>query len=416
MRGVDVFQSIPGLIFALAIAGTLGPSFRNIILALVVTNWAPFARLIRGEILLVKQFEYVDAARILGDKRWRIYLKDILPNAFTPIIVLSTMTLGKVVLTGATLSFLGLAEVGLAEWGNLVSSGQTGLAGRLLVDRHLRRRHGLHLGAVLQPAGRRPARRLRPPERDPVTLPARSRSRHLSIRFRTKRGLVTRWSSSISTIGLGETVGLVGESGSGKTVTGRSLIRLLASPPAVYAGGQAPVPAPPALRRLQGGRLRRLRRHGQGGRPLPVLRRRGLRRLPADRPADRRPAGHVRPPDAAGAGQQHRHGVPGPGQVAQPEPDDPPAGLRGRSPSTARRSCCGRSASRRRPPGSAAARRPRPRQLPRPPGPAGPPVALAAPAAAGAARRPDRRGAGRHAHPRTRARSCRAIPTSCPGA
>ena len=127
MRGVDVFQSIPGLIFALAIAGTLGPSFRNIILALVVTNWAPFARLIRGEILLVKQFEYVDAGRVLGDKRWRIYLKDILPNAFTPIIVLSTMTLGKVVLTGATLSFLGLAEVGLAEWGNLVASGQTGM-------------------------------------------------------------------------------------------------------------------------------------------------------------------------------------------------------------------------------------------------------------------------------------------------
>jgi len=127
MRVVDVFQSIPELIFALAIAGTLGPSLRNIIIALVVTNWTPFARLIRGEVLLVKQFEFVDAARVLGDRQWRIYLRDILPNAMTPIIVLATMTLGKAVLTGATLSFLGLAEVGLAEWGNLVAAGQQGL-------------------------------------------------------------------------------------------------------------------------------------------------------------------------------------------------------------------------------------------------------------------------------------------------
>jgi peptide/nickel transport system permease protein len=127
MRGVDLFQSIPNLIFALAIAGTLGPSFRNIIIALVVTMWAPFARMIRGEVLLVKQLEYVDAARVLGDKRWRIYLKDILPNSLTPIIVMGTMALGNAVLIGATLSFIGLAEVGLAEWGNLVSAGQQGL-------------------------------------------------------------------------------------------------------------------------------------------------------------------------------------------------------------------------------------------------------------------------------------------------
>ena len=127
MRLVDLFMSVPELILALAIAGVLGPSFRNIVLALIITGWTDYARLIRGEILHVKQLEYVDSARIIGDKRWRIYLKDILPNSFTPIIVMITLDMGKVVLVGATLSFIGLAEVGLAEWGNLVSAGQDGV-------------------------------------------------------------------------------------------------------------------------------------------------------------------------------------------------------------------------------------------------------------------------------------------------
>jgi peptide/nickel transport system permease protein len=127
MRLVDLFMSIPELILALAIAGVLGPSFRNIVLALIITGWTDYARLIRGEILHVKQLEYVESARVLGDKGWRIYLKDVLPNSFTPIIVMITLDLGKVVLVGATLSFIGLAEVGLAEWGNLVSAGQEGV-------------------------------------------------------------------------------------------------------------------------------------------------------------------------------------------------------------------------------------------------------------------------------------------------
>ena len=127
MRTVDVFMSVPELILALAIAAVLGPSFRNIILALIVTTWTDYARLIRGEILQVKQLEYVDAAHAMGDKGWRIYLRDILPNSFTPIIVMLTLDMGKVVLVGATLSFIGLAEAGLAEWGNVVAAGQSGV-------------------------------------------------------------------------------------------------------------------------------------------------------------------------------------------------------------------------------------------------------------------------------------------------
>jgi peptide/nickel transport system permease protein len=131
MRIVDVFLSIPELIFALAIAAVLGPSFRNIILALAVVFWVKYARIMRAQVISVKQNEYVDAARIVGDSPLRIFRKDVLPNSITPVIVQATLDMGNIVLVGATLSFIGLAEAGLAEWGVLVSEGQAGIsAGR----------------------------------------------------------------------------------------------------------------------------------------------------------------------------------------------------------------------------------------------------------------------------------------------
>lgn len=131
MRIVDVFLSIPELIFALAIAAVLGPSFGNIILALAVVFWVKYARIMRAQVIHIKENEYVDAARVIGDSRWRIYFKDILPNSITPVMVQATLDMGHIVLVGATLSFIGLAEAGLAEWGVLVSEGQAGIsAGR----------------------------------------------------------------------------------------------------------------------------------------------------------------------------------------------------------------------------------------------------------------------------------------------
>ena len=84
MRIVDVFLAVPELILALAIAAMLGPSFRNIIIAISILGWPKYARIIRGQILHIKQNEYVDAATVMGDSRWRIYRKDMLPNAITP--------------------------------------------------------------------------------------------------------------------------------------------------------------------------------------------------------------------------------------------------------------------------------------------------------------------------------------------
>lgn len=131
MRIVDVFLSVPELILALAIAAILGPSLTNIILAIALVFWVKYARIIRGQIIHVKQNDYVDAARVIGDSPLRIYLSDVLPNSITPVVVQATLDMGHVVLVGATLSFIGLAEAGIAEWGVLVSDGQTGIsAGR----------------------------------------------------------------------------------------------------------------------------------------------------------------------------------------------------------------------------------------------------------------------------------------------
>ena len=128
MRVVDIFLSIPELIFALAVAAILGPSFTNIILSLCIVFWVKYARIMRAQIILIRQSDYVQAARVMGDSRFNIFRRDILPNASTPIAVQATLDMGNIVLVGATLSFIGLSESGIAEWGVLVSEGQAGIA------------------------------------------------------------------------------------------------------------------------------------------------------------------------------------------------------------------------------------------------------------------------------------------------
>lgn len=124
MRIVDIFLAIPALIFPLAIAAILGPSFINIVVALAVIMWARYARIIRSQILQVREEDYVDAGRVVGDSKFGIIRRDILPNSFTPVAVQATLDMGHAVLFGATLAFIGLSVAGQAEWGTLVAEGQ----------------------------------------------------------------------------------------------------------------------------------------------------------------------------------------------------------------------------------------------------------------------------------------------------
>ena len=108
MRLTDMFLAFPGYILALAIAGALGPSLLNAIVAVALVWWPWYARLVRGQVLAVRQNLYIEAAKASALRHWRIMVRHILPNALTPLLVLVTMDIGIVILVLANLSFLGL--------------------------------------------------------------------------------------------------------------------------------------------------------------------------------------------------------------------------------------------------------------------------------------------------------------------
>ncbi len=125
MRVTDIFLSIPGLILAMAVAAVLTRSLENIMLALIVVWWPPYARIVRGQVLSVKESTYVEAARAVGSKKSRVLFRHVVPNSLAPMLVSMTMDLGVVVLVAAGLSYIGFGpQTGYAEWGKMVSDGQ----------------------------------------------------------------------------------------------------------------------------------------------------------------------------------------------------------------------------------------------------------------------------------------------------
>lgn len=135
MRITDVFLSIPGLILAMAVAAVLSRSLENIMLALTVVWWPPYARLIRGQVLSVRENVYVEAAKAVGSKRSRILFRHVVPNCMAPLLVQITMDIGVVVLVAAGLSFIGFgAPSGTAEWGKMVSDGKDYFTGQTFWD------------------------------------------------------------------------------------------------------------------------------------------------------------------------------------------------------------------------------------------------------------------------------------------
>lgn len=125
MRLVDIQLAFPGLVLALVIAGVLGPSLTNMLIALSVVGWASYARVVRGSVLSVKHRPIVESARLSGTPPRRIIRRHLLPNVVNPVIVLATLNLGTVVLVAAGLSFLGLgAQPPTPEWGTMVTDGR----------------------------------------------------------------------------------------------------------------------------------------------------------------------------------------------------------------------------------------------------------------------------------------------------
>ena len=125
MRVVDLLFAFPGIVLALVIAGIAGPSLTNVLLALAVVGWGTYARVVRSEVLSVRERDYVTASRLSGTPHHRIVLEHVLPNVLGPTIVLATLDIGTVVLATAGLSFLGLgAQPPTPEWGTMIAAGR----------------------------------------------------------------------------------------------------------------------------------------------------------------------------------------------------------------------------------------------------------------------------------------------------
>jgi peptide/nickel transport system permease protein len=125
MRVTDISLAFPGILIALLLAVILGPSFTTVVLAISLLGWAPYARLIRGEVLKLRNADFVNYARIIGCSPKRIMLTHILPNVVNPLLILATLSVGLIILVESALSYLGAGiPPPVPTWGSMVADGR----------------------------------------------------------------------------------------------------------------------------------------------------------------------------------------------------------------------------------------------------------------------------------------------------
>ncbi len=125
MRVTDIFLAFPRLILALAFVAALGPGIENAIIAISLTAWPPYARIARAETMLLRESDFINAARLLGAGPWRIVFLHVMPLCLSSLIVRVTLDMAGIILTAAGLGFLGLgAQPPSPEWGAMISAGR----------------------------------------------------------------------------------------------------------------------------------------------------------------------------------------------------------------------------------------------------------------------------------------------------
>jgi peptide/nickel transport system permease protein len=125
MRLVDIQLAFPFVLLAISVVAVVGAGLRNVILVLGIAGWMVYARMVRGEVLSVKEREFVVAARAVGGSDRGILLRHILPNVLTPVIVIATFSIANVIVLEAALSFLGVGvEPAIPTWGGMLADGR----------------------------------------------------------------------------------------------------------------------------------------------------------------------------------------------------------------------------------------------------------------------------------------------------
>ncbi len=129
MRLADVQLAFPFILLAILVVAVVGPGLRNVIVVIGLANWMVYARVVRGEVLSVREKAFVEAARTIGAGKARIIFRHILPNVMTPVIIIATFAVANVIIAEAALSFLGLGvEPSIPTWGAMLAEGRTYLS------------------------------------------------------------------------------------------------------------------------------------------------------------------------------------------------------------------------------------------------------------------------------------------------
>ena len=260
MRTIDTQIAFPGLLLALIILATIGPTTATVIVVLALNGWMVYARMTRGIVLSLKQMPFVEAAEIIGCRPGRVVFRHLLPNLTSPLLTLIMLEFARVVLAEASLSFLGLGvQPPASSWGLDVATGKayifnawwlvtfpgfaialTVLAINLLAswarvttdpqerEKRFARLIRARLGALVQ----RPplATASQPVATNLLTV------RDLVVHFHTRSGTVQAVRGLDLKVRRGETVGIVGESGSGKSVSAQAVMGLVNVPGVIAAG------------------------------------------------------------------------------------------------------------------------------------------------------------------------------------
>lgn len=268
MRITEIFQVTPSFILAALIVALLGAGLSRVIAVIAILSWPEAARVMRSEVLRIRELEYVDAARSLGIGEWRVMVGEVVPNALGPVAAVGTLIIGRAILLEASLSFLGLSSADVPSWGRMLNSGQRflfeawwlsvfpGLAifitvllfnifgdgvARALDPRRAARDEGSTAGEITSGSEAERAHQASPGRSPGPGGPSDLllEVEDLRVSYKTPLGTVDAVRGASLTVRDGESVGLVGESGCGKSTLVRALVGLL----------------PPRNSRIRGGRI-----------------------------------------------------------------------------------------------------------------------------------------------------------------
>ena len=125
MRITEAFQTVPAFLLALAFVSVIGPSLSSVVIAIALGAWPAPARVVRAEVLSIREKDYVAAARVVGKRPFEIAFREILPNALPPVLALASVIVASAILIEAALSFLGLGDPNRVTWGGMIAEGRT---------------------------------------------------------------------------------------------------------------------------------------------------------------------------------------------------------------------------------------------------------------------------------------------------